>query len=192
MIGQASYQVVIVVVLMFAGHHLAHWELNRQDVHDGIEFYEQQGKFSRQYTIIFNAYVLMQLFNEINCRKLQGEWNVFEGISENKYFTRIWITTIILQVLFAQFGGAYVGCSGRGLSFGQWMFCIGVGAGSIPWQFVVNFIANKTSHLDEAKGGLGRFGVGNVSQRSSIHHGSVSVFSDDMKKQSIRSIRGRI
>jgi Ca2+ transporting ATPase len=192
MIGQASYQVIAIVILMFSGHHLAHWELERQDVKDGVEFFEQQHKFSRQYTIIFNSYVLMQLFNEVNCRKLVGEWNVFDGIEKNKYFSRIWCTTVILQVLFAQFGGAYVGCSGRGLSLGQWGICLALGFGSIIWQFVVNFVANKTLHMHEAQGGLGRFGPGKLAPRGPIHRGSIGGVSEDMKIHSIRSIRGTI
>ena len=31
---------------------------------------------SEHYTFIFNVFVFMQLFNEINCRKLFGEINV--------------------------------------------------------------------------------------------------------------------
>lgn len=29
------------------------------------------------YTMVFNVFVLCQLFNEVNARKLHGEWNVF-------------------------------------------------------------------------------------------------------------------
>ena len=31
----------------------------------------------------------MTLFNEINCRKLRGEWNVFSGLFKNPYFGSI-------------------------------------------------------------------------------------------------------
>ena len=116
MLGQAAFQVVVVVILMFQGDKLAAWELNREDVADGVEFLEKTHEYSRQYTIIFNVYVLMQLVNEVNCRKLEGEANPFEGMSNNKYFLRIWITTLVLQALFAQFAGPFVGCSVSGLT----------------------------------------------------------------------------
>lgn len=32
---------------------------------------------TQHYTMVFNTFVLCQLFNEINARKLHGEWNVF-------------------------------------------------------------------------------------------------------------------
>ena len=102
MIGQAAYQVMVVLVLMFQGHQMAQDELDAAGVSDGIEFFEATHKYSRQYTIIFNAYVLMQLFNEVNCRMLKGEKWVFAGIQNNKYFVRIWVTTVVLQVVFAQ------------------------------------------------------------------------------------------
>ena len=35
---------------------------------------------SQHFTLIFNVFVLMTLFNEINARKIHGERNVFEGI----------------------------------------------------------------------------------------------------------------
>jgi P-type Ca2+ transporter type 2B len=65
MLGQASYQVTVIMILLFAGPqmldlppgHLEHKE-KRNSVH---------------YTLIFNAFVWMQLFNEVNSRKLKGE-----------------------------------------------------------------------------------------------------------------------
>ena len=50
---------------------------------------------------------MMTLFNEINCRKLRGEANVFEGILKNKYFLGIWVLTLVIQAVGVQhFGGA--------------------------------------------------------------------------------------
>ena len=53
---------------------------------------------SEHYTIIFNAFVMMQIFNEINARKIHGERNVFEGIFRNPIFCTIVFGTIVLQV----------------------------------------------------------------------------------------------
>ena len=49
------------------------------------------------FTIFFQAFVLMQVFNEINCRKLLGtQFNVFEGFFNNSMFIIIIIFTIIV------------------------------------------------------------------------------------------------
>eukprot|EP01070_Trichotokara_eunicae_P011798 Trichotokara_eunicae@DN7922_c0_g1_i1.p1 len=38
---------------------------------------------SRHYTIVFNTFVWMQIFNLINARKIQNELNVFSGLTRN-------------------------------------------------------------------------------------------------------------
>ena len=53
---------------------------------------------SLHFTIIFNAFVLMTLFNEINARKIHDERNVFSGIQNNFVFAFIWIFCLIGQV----------------------------------------------------------------------------------------------
>ena len=53
---------------------------------------------SEHYTVIFNTFVLMQLFNEINARKIHGERNVFDGIFANPIFCSIVMGTFVVQV----------------------------------------------------------------------------------------------
>lgn len=65
MLGHAAYQIVIVMVLLFKGPALLGIEAGHE--------VEQRNENSIHYTIIFNAFVWMQLFNEVNCRKLNGE-----------------------------------------------------------------------------------------------------------------------
>ena len=54
---------------------------------------------SQHFTIIFNAFVWMQIFNEINARKIHGERNVFENFFNNPVFTGIVFGTAVTQVL---------------------------------------------------------------------------------------------
>lgn len=56
---------------------------------------------SEHYTIIFNTFVMMQLFNEINARKIHGERNVFHGIFSNPIFCTIVLGTFAIQVGWA-------------------------------------------------------------------------------------------
>lgn len=60
---------------------------------------------SEHYTIVFNVFVMMQLFNEINARKIHGERNVFEGIYRNPIFCSVVLGTFALQVLGVGCGG---------------------------------------------------------------------------------------
>ena len=65
MLGQASYQITVIMILLFAGPDLLDFEPGHQ--------VEDRKEDSVHYTLIFNSFVWMQLFNEINSRNLKGE-----------------------------------------------------------------------------------------------------------------------
>ena len=78
------------MVLLFKGHELM-----------GVENGARQpltAPPSQHFTVIFNAFVWMQVFNEINARKIHGERNVFENFFSNHVFTGIVFGTAITQV----------------------------------------------------------------------------------------------
>jgi len=60
---------------------------------------EMQHGSSRHFTFIFTAFVLMQIFNMICCRKVHDEWNVLEDINTNITFILLWLLIIGGQVL---------------------------------------------------------------------------------------------
>ncbi|MFM7853283.1 MAG: cation transporting ATPase C-terminal domain-containing protein [Flammeovirgaceae bacterium] len=56
--------------------------------------------------MFFNVFVLLQVFNEINARKLKSdEVNVFENFFNNKLFLVIVVSTIIIQLTMVKYGG---------------------------------------------------------------------------------------
>ena len=58
------------------------------------------------YTIIFNCFVLMQVFNQINARKLEAdEFNVFANFCNNPIFFLIVIMTFLIQLVMVEIGG---------------------------------------------------------------------------------------
>ena len=67
-------------------------------VPDGTTYLHETNDPSEHHTILFNAFVMMTLANEINSRKLEGERNVFAGISHNPFFLAIVGSTFVLQV----------------------------------------------------------------------------------------------
>ncbi|MCP9266268.1 Calcium-transporting ATPase [Dirofilaria immitis] len=96
---------------------------------------------TKHFTIIFNAFVLMTLMNEINSRKVHGERNVFKGLFTNPLFCIIWILTLISQVLIVQFGGAWV--STAPLNEFHWAVCIACAFGTLIWGQVLATIPSK-------------------------------------------------
>ncbi|MEQ2187302.1 ATPase, Ca transporting, plasma membrane, partial [Goodea atripinnis] len=90
-LGQAVYQLIIIFTLLFAGEKLF-------DIDSGRNA-PLHAPPSEHYTVVFNTFVMMQLFNEINARKIHGERNVFEGIFNNLIFCSIVFGTFVIQVI---------------------------------------------------------------------------------------------
>ncbi|XP_068856089.1 LOW QUALITY PROTEIN: plasma membrane calcium-transporting ATPase 3-like, partial [Aphelocoma coerulescens] len=122
-LGHAAYQLLVIFTLLFAGEVLF-------DIDSGRAA-PLHAPPSEHFTIIFNTFVLMQLFNELNARKLHGERNVFEGVCGNPIFCAIVLGTFGVQVLIVQFGGKPFSCSP--LSAEQWLWCLFVGLGELVW-----------------------------------------------------------
>jgi len=73
----------------------------------------------RQATIFFTAYVLFQVWNQINCRSLSTEVSGIRGLSQNPIFLGITAVTVIVQVLIVTFGGKVFNV--RPLTLTEWL-----------------------------------------------------------------------
>ncbi|XP_060101147.1 plasma membrane calcium-transporting ATPase 1 isoform X1 [Heteronotia binoei] len=134
-LGHAFYQLVVVFTLLFAGEKIF-------DIDSGRNA-PLHAPPSEHYTLVFNTFVMMQLFNEINARKIHGERNVFEGIFNNAIFCTIVLGTFIVQIVIVQFGGKPFSCSE--LTVEQWLWSIFLGMGTLLWGQLISTIP--TSHL---------------------------------------------
>uniref|UniRef100_A0A8B9JL67 Calcium-transporting ATPase n=1 Tax=Astyanax mexicanus TaxID=7994 RepID=A0A8B9JL67_ASTMX len=90
-LGHGVYQLTIIFTLLFAGERMF-------DIDSGRNA-PLHAPPSEHYTIVFNTFVMMQLFNEINARKIHGERNVFDGIFNNMIFCSIVFGTFVIQVI---------------------------------------------------------------------------------------------
>uniref|UniRef100_A0A0R3RZZ7 Calcium-transporting ATPase n=1 Tax=Elaeophora elaphi TaxID=1147741 RepID=A0A0R3RZZ7_9BILA len=133
-IGHAIFQLAILFAILFWGDKFI------PDVENG-RWAPLNSPPSRHFTIIFNAFVLMTLMNEINSRKVHGERNVFKGLFTNPLFCIIWILTLISQVFIVQFGGAWV--STAPLNEIHWAVCIACAFGTLLWGQVLATIPSK-------------------------------------------------
>uniref|UniRef100_A0A8C6L1P2 Calcium-transporting ATPase n=1 Tax=Nothobranchius furzeri TaxID=105023 RepID=A0A8C6L1P2_NOTFU len=131
-LGHAVYQLVLIFTLLFVGEQMF-------DIDSGRNA-PLHAPPSEHYTIIFNTFVMMQLFNEINARKIHGERNVFDGIFGNPIFCSIVLGTFVVQVIIVQFGGKPFSC--HPLSLEQWMWCVFIGLGELVWGQVIASIPN--------------------------------------------------
>lgn len=122
-ICQAIFQIVVLLTLQFKGKDIL--KLTGPDA------------TKRNNTVIFNAFVFCQLFNEVNARKPE-EKNIFRGLFNNWLFLGILSSTAILQVIIVEFLNKFA--STVKLDWRYWVISLAIGFLSWPIAFVGKFI----------------------------------------------------
>ncbi|KAG0628831.1 hypothetical protein M758_1G055700 [Ceratodon purpureus] len=122
--AQAVFQIVVLLVLNFAGNRILDIE-NEPDM-DRL-----------RTTIIFNAFVFCQVFNEFNARR-PSTLNIFQGIHKNYFFISIIVIEVILQFIIVQFLNGFA--QTVKLEAKWWGLCIGIGFISWPVAAFIKFV----------------------------------------------------
>lgn len=125
--GQNIYKLGAIFILYFAGGDILNYDLS--DANKQLEL----------DTIIFNAFVWMQIFNIFNNRRLDNKLNVLEGVHRNPYFIGIVAMIVGLQIMIIFIGGRAFHISPDGLDGTQWAISVVVGFGCIPWAIAIRF-----------------------------------------------------
>ncbi|XP_029358847.1 plasma membrane calcium-transporting ATPase 1-like isoform X2 [Echeneis naucrates] len=173
-LGHAVYQLVIIFTLLFAGETFFDIDSGRNaPLHSPP---------SEHYTIVFNVFVMMQLFNEINARKIHGERNVFEGIYRNPIFCSVVLGTFALQIIIVQFGGKPFSCTA--LTVDQWLWCVFIGVGELLWGQLISAIP--THHLKFLKE------AGHGITKEEIHEEELTEGADEIDHAEMELRRGQI
>lgn len=123
---QALYQITILLALNFGSSNFS--LLKQGSV-------EHQNKLKN--TLIFNAFVFCQIFNEFNARK-PDEMNVFKGIMKNHLFVGIIGVTAVLQIVIILFLGKFT--KTVRLSWQLWLLSICIGLFSWPLAMIGKLI----------------------------------------------------
>jgi len=96
--------------------------------------FEDNPMKARHYAFLFNTYVMLQIFNEINARKLmKDEINPFNGFFNNKFFLLILIISIFVQVGLVEANGIAVILKIKPLNMYENLVSVGIGASCIIW-----------------------------------------------------------
>ena len=122
--GQAIFQLVVTLVLYFAGAKMLSYQ--RHDEKEALQ------------TLIFNTFVWMQIFNQYNCRRLDNRLNIFEGVHRNIYFISIQFIIIGGQILIIFKGGAAF--SIHPINGAQWGYSIVLGLLSLLVAVMIRLI----------------------------------------------------
>lgn len=68
---------------------------------------------------------------------------MFEGIFKAPLFIIIWIGTVAVQIVIVSGGGYALSCHLDGLTWEQWLICIGIGASCLLWRLPILLIPDK-------------------------------------------------
>jgi Ca2+-transporting ATPase len=87
-------------------------------------------------SIVFNAFIFMQLFNELNARRINDELNIFSRLFASPVFFWVMGITVVCQliIMLTPVRGFF---KVVGQSWGEWLFAVGVGAGCMVWAVAV-------------------------------------------------------
>ena len=133
-ISQAIFQITTLTVIIFYGDYIFGVPSDRN-----LEHFMWNNVNGYHFTIFFNIFVYMQVFNSINARKLQkDELNVFTGIMGNWLY--ILIQSIIFggQIILVTFGGRAVRT--HSLSLKQHVDCLLISSMTLVWGFFVKLL----------------------------------------------------
>jgi Ca2+-transporting ATPase len=97
-------------------------------------------------TMVFNTFVFLQIFNEVNCRRLDNRLNVFSGVLKNNYFMAIFVIMVVFQIVIVEWGGEAF--KTEKIDRAQWAICVILGFLSLPFGVIIRLIP------DELFGGL--------------------------------------
>lgn len=131
-LGQAVYQLAVTFMLYFAGDKLLSAHLDSVDM-------ELRSK--QLSTVVFNTFVWMQIFNEFNNRRLDNNFNIFEGMFRNYWFLGINAIMVGGQIMIIFVGGQAF--SVTRISGILWAVCIICAIGCLPWAIALRILPDR-------------------------------------------------
>lgn len=149
--GQGIMQIVVLMVMLFFGQDLfslpfesttpfyvtSDWIAENPEDLTLVEGDATNKTYL--YTMVFQSFVFMQLFNQINARKLGArDFNVFAGFFNNWIFLFITVLTFAVQVCITEFGGRAL--RAVPLSWEENLICLAIGSFTLIWGVIIKLI----------------------------------------------------
>jgi Ca2+-transporting ATPase len=136
-LGQTIYQLIVTLVMYFAGKGFIKYDRHPNSPNEFRQF----------NTLIFNTFVWMQIFDAINCRRIDNSKNIFEGFWRNRFFMLIMCIMIGGQVIIVQFSGAAFVVEPIWAS--HWGISIVAGFVTLPIGFLIRCIPDPWVRIDK-------------------------------------------
>jgi Ca2+ transporting ATPase len=115
---QSIFQIILLTIIIFYGDYIFGVPSDRE-----LSHFMWNDVNGYHFTIFFNIFVFLQVFNSINARKLSvREVNVFQNLFNNYLYILIQVITILGQIFLVQVGGRAVRT--QPLSLNQHLGCL--------------------------------------------------------------------
>ncbi|KAJ7349180.1 hypothetical protein DFH08DRAFT_697693 [Mycena albidolilacea] len=131
---QSIYQIIITLVFHFAGLQILGFGHS-----DDLKIAKHNDLVVQ--TLVFTAFVFAQIFNSVNCRRLDRKLNIFEGILRNWYFIVITLIEIGGQIAIVFIGGASFQVTPIGGR--EWGIALALGVVSIPLGALIRLLPSE-------------------------------------------------
>jgi len=129
-IGQGVYQSIVLSFVLYYSY----------------DFFNVIPHSVQHTTIVFNTFVLCQVVNEINSRKIDSQLNVFSGILRNHVFLGIITFTVFFQYIIVEFGGSFTATTH--LTPDQWLKCAGIALLGLPVGVLIRLLSRPLTKTD--------------------------------------------
>lgn len=134
MVVQVIMQTITFLLLLYLGEDLFGTNRSTEDYEN-----EDVGRFSVEHlTVVFNTFVLTQLCNQFNSRRIRPCLNPFAHLSYHKIFVAVWLFAFGVQILIVTFGGTFLETTP--LTIYQWLGCIAIASLTFLWSFAFNIL----------------------------------------------------
>jgi hypothetical protein len=106
--------------------------------------YQQNDKdFLKIASLLFNTFIFAQIFNLVNSRRINDEYNVFEGLHKSTLFLIILAVIIFCQAMIINFLGYFFKV--EPLQWNEWLVSIAIGSGAMIWSLIIRAVSRNVS-----------------------------------------------
>ena len=113
---------------------------SRQSLSVAYKEYSNDNGGTVHMSLIFNVFVIYTLFNQINCRMIDDSFNIFKRMQRSLLFPLITLCELALQILIVEVGRNIFHVANDGLTWEQWLICIGFSAITFVVSIICKFI----------------------------------------------------
>ncbi len=128
----AIYQIAALLLILFIKPTFILYDIRDLDEDNGADKKEITAITN---TVIFHTFVLLQIFNEIACRRIKSdELFIIENFFDNWRFILIMVVTAVVQIALVESGAK--GIDTHRLSLLQHFICVLISANVITWGLI--------------------------------------------------------